>query len=97
MSRHGHRLESPDDEGVMVCGRRLSLQGDDPRRPAVPRPVRGRPLPVELTKGTKPYASSRKTPATAALGAGLESPASALSNHSSQTTQGKPMNVPLLD
>ena len=38
MSRHGHRLESPDADGVMRCSEtRLSLQGSRTRRSPMPR------------------------------------------------------------
>ncbi len=61
MSRHGHRLASPDTEGVMVCPesgyrykevspgflRCLDLDND-------------LPLPVELSKGTKSYRQLRE-------------------------------------
>jgi UDP-2-acetamido-3-amino-2,3-dideoxy-glucuronate N-acetyltransferase len=56
MSRHGHRLESPDANGVMVCpesgyrykevelGVLRCLDLDEEK-----------PLPAELSKGSKPY------------------------------------------
>jgi UDP-2-acetamido-3-amino-2,3-dideoxy-glucuronate N-acetyltransferase len=56
MSRHGHRLEGPDSNGVMVCpesGYRYKEV-----EPGVLRCLdldEEKPLPAELSKGSKPY------------------------------------------
>jgi len=56
MSRHGHRLESPDSDGVMVC--RESGYRYREIEPGVLRCLdlnEEAPLPAELSKGTKSY------------------------------------------
>jgi UDP-2-acetamido-3-amino-2,3-dideoxy-glucuronate N-acetyltransferase len=56
MSRHGHRLESPDANGVMVCpesGYRYQVMEDETLRCL--DLDENAPLPAELSKGTKTY------------------------------------------
>jgi UDP-2-acetamido-3-amino-2,3-dideoxy-glucuronate N-acetyltransferase len=56
MSRHGHRLESPDSNGVMICPE--SGYRYQEIEPGVLRCIdldEEAPLPAELTKGTKTY------------------------------------------
>jgi UDP-2-acetamido-3-amino-2,3-dideoxy-glucuronate N-acetyltransferase len=56
MSRHGHRLNSPDSEGVMICpesGYRYKETGGEVLR-CLDLDEEA-PLPAELTKGTKSY------------------------------------------
>jgi UDP-2-acetamido-3-amino-2,3-dideoxy-glucuronate N-acetyltransferase len=56
MSRHGHRLESPDSNGVMICPE--SGYRYQEVKPGLLRCLdldEEAPLPAELTKGTKTY------------------------------------------
>jgi len=61
MSRHGHRLESPDATGVMVCPE--SGYRYQEIEPGVLRCLdldEEAPLPADLSKGTKPYRELKK-------------------------------------
>ena len=61
MSRHGHRLESPDATGVMVCPE--SGYRYQEIEPGVLRSLdldEEAPLPADLSKGTKPYRELKK-------------------------------------
>jgi len=61
MSRHGHRLESPDPTGVMVCPE--SGYRYQEIEPGVLRCLdldEEAPLPADLSKGTKPYRELKK-------------------------------------
>jgi UDP-2-acetamido-3-amino-2,3-dideoxy-glucuronate N-acetyltransferase len=61
MSRHGHRLESPDPNGVMVCPE--SGYRYQEIEPGVVRCLdldEEAPLPADLSKGTKSYKQLRK-------------------------------------
>jgi UDP-2-acetamido-3-amino-2,3-dideoxy-glucuronate N-acetyltransferase len=56
MSRHGHRLQSPDSDGVMLCSE--SGYRYQEREPGILRCLdldEEAPLPTELSKGTKYY------------------------------------------
>lgn len=56
MSRHGHRLESPDSDGVMVCPE--SGYRYQEVKPGILRCLNldeDEPLPADLSKGTKSY------------------------------------------
>jgi UDP-2-acetamido-3-amino-2,3-dideoxy-glucuronate N-acetyltransferase len=61
MSRHGHRLESPDARGVMRCP-----ESGYRYKETVPGVLRcldldeEAPLPTELSTGTKPYKQLKK-------------------------------------
>ncbi len=64
MSRHGHRLENPDAEGVMICPE--SGYRYHEVEPGVLRCLdleENAPLPKELTKGTKTYDEFKNQPA----------------------------------
>jgi UDP-2-acetamido-3-amino-2,3-dideoxy-glucuronate N-acetyltransferase len=55
MSRHGHRLTSPDHKGIMVCpesGYRYQESGNVLRCLDLEEDAA---LPTEMTKGTKSY------------------------------------------
>jgi UDP-2-acetamido-3-amino-2,3-dideoxy-glucuronate N-acetyltransferase len=55
MSRHGHLLKDPDENGVMICpesGFKYQLEGDTLRCLDL---VEDKSLPVELTKGVRKY------------------------------------------
>jgi UDP-2-acetamido-3-amino-2,3-dideoxy-glucuronate N-acetyltransferase len=61
MSRHGHRLDSPDAEGVMRCpesGYRYQMNGNDVLRCLDLEEEA--PLPSALSKSTKSYAQLRE-------------------------------------
>ena len=61
MSRHGHRLESPDATGVMVCPETGYRYQEI--EPGVLRCLdldEEAPLPADLSKGTKPYRELKK-------------------------------------